>query len=172
MLSQLDTLCYDYSQKLSGSLEIDLILHLNKLGSTKAFGNSMLDEMNIAGPSGTNKQLPKPPPPPGHSSAAGAFKERTTSLKYFRALFLSLGVYGLKVEWDPVTCVTEFPTVREVLCCCCCCLDVVMSIRGRVCFGISPLLTNTSVFLYKRILLYFERCSIDFYIRFLHKFTI
>lgn len=98
--------CYDYSdsQKACSWVEIDLILHLNKPRDAGS-GNCMLDVMNIAGPSGTNKQLPKPLPLPQPLLSSMNLQREKTSLKYFSPLFLSL-VYGLKVEWDPVTCVT------------------------------------------------------------------
>lgn len=87
------------SEKLSGSVEINLMLLLNKLRDAGV----LLVGMNIASPSGTNKQLPKPPPA-GHSSAARTFKERKTSLKYFYALFLFPLASGLEVERHSVTC--------------------------------------------------------------------
>lgn len=62
----------------------------------------VIAEMNIAGPSGTNKQLPKPLPPP-QPLLSTVKLQRKTSLKYLSAL-ISLLVYDLEAEWDPVTC--------------------------------------------------------------------
>lgn len=92
----------------------------------------MLDVMNIAGPSGTNKQLPKPPPRPLLSSMN--LQREKTSLKYFCALFLPL---GLRLESGLRSCDMfdfKFPTVWVFVVCLSGCLYVVITIRRRVCF--------------------------------------
>lgn len=72
-------------QKLSGWVEIDLFRHLNKPREAGS-GNWILDVMNIAGPSGTNKQLPKPPPPPRPLLSSMDLQKRENKLEILLCL--------------------------------------------------------------------------------------
>lgn len=72
-------------QKLSGWVEIDFFRHLNKPREAGS-GNWILDVMNIAGPSGTNKQLPKPPPPPRPLLSSMDLQKRENKLEILLCL--------------------------------------------------------------------------------------
>ncbi len=125
-------------QKLSGWAEIDLILHLNKRTDTGS-GNWTLDVLDIAGPSGTNKQLPKPPPPPRPLLSSINLQKRENKLGILPCLISFPSFMAWK--WNEILWLVWHwisNCVWVLVLCLCGCLYVVTRIRGRVSFGISP----------------------------------